>query len=66
LGALYGQNRQQKRVQHLYAPPYKEVVVVEAPVFIFLMINGMSDPGNSQDYKDAVEALFVVVLAKEK
>jgi hypothetical protein len=52
-----------KEFKNLYNPPSKEVVVVDVPVFNFLMVNGMGDPATSQEYKDAVEALFAVSYA---
>jgi len=47
-----------KELKHLYNPSPKEVVIVEVPKMNFLMIDGLGDPNTSQDYKDAVEALF--------
>lgn len=47
-----------KELKHLYNPSPKEVVIIEAPKMNFLMIDGSGDPNTSQDYKDAVEALF--------
>lgn len=43
----------------LYAPP-KRPVMVDVPVLNFLMIDGHGDPNLSQDYKDAVEALYAL------
>lgn len=47
-----------KELQTLYQPPAKEVVRVEVPAMNFLMIDGEGDPNTSQQFKDAVEALF--------
>lgn len=49
-----------KEFKHLYQPSAKEVVLVEVPTFNFLMVEGEGDPNSSQDYKEAVEALFSV------
>lgn len=42
----------------LYQPPLNQVVLVDVPAMNFLMINGGGDPNTSQDYRDAVEALY--------
>jgi hypothetical protein len=42
----------------LYRPPSKEVVEVDVPELSFLMIDGRGDPGVSEAYAQAVEALF--------
>lgn len=47
-----------KEWKHLYRPSAKEVSVVDVPEMNFLMIDGAGDPNNSQDFQDAVEALF--------
>ncbi len=52
-----------KEYKNLYNPPSKEVAVADVPAFNFLMVDGRGDPGTSQDYKDAVEALFAVSYA---
>jgi len=52
-----------KELKHLYAPSAKEVLAVNVPKMNFLMIYGMGDPNNSQEYKDAVEALFSLSYA---
>ena len=49
-----------KELKHLYQPPAKEVVQVEVPTFQFLMVDGEGDPNTSQEYAQAVEALFSV------
>jgi hypothetical protein len=49
-----------KELKHLYQPSAKEVVQVEVPVFNYLMIDGAGDPNTSQEYAQAVEALFSV------
>lgn len=47
----------------LYKPSTKEVVEIDVPAFQFLMINGEGNPNTSDDYKEAVEALFSVSYA---
>lgn len=49
-----------KELKHLYGPSKKEVVSVEVPKMDFLMIDGKGDPNTSQEYQDAIEALFSV------
>lgn len=49
-----------KEFKHLYKPSAKEVVEVEVPTFNYLMIDGEGDPNTSQEYAQAVEALFSV------
>ena len=47
-----------KQFKHLYKPSAKKVEIVDVPQMNFLMIDGEGDPNTSQDYQDAVEALF--------
>jgi hypothetical protein len=47
-----------KEHKDLYNPPAKEIAIVEVPKMNFLMVDGSGDPNTSQEYKDAVEALF--------
>lgn len=49
-----------KELKHLYLPSAKDVVQVDVPAFRFLMIDGEGDPNTSQQYAQAVEALFSV------
>lgn len=49
-----------KELKHLYQPSAKEVLQVEVPTFQFLMVDGEGDPNTSQEYAQAVEALFSV------
>ena len=49
-----------KDLKHLYQLSAKEVVEVQVPAFNFLMINGEGNPNTSQDYAQAVQALFSV------
>ena len=52
-----------RELKHLYRASAREVVQVEVPTFQFLMIDGQEDPNTSQDYAEAVEALFSVSYA---
>jgi len=52
-----------KEFKNLYSPPSNKVEVVDVPTFNFLMVEGVGDPASSQEYKDAVEALFAVSYA---
>ena len=47
-----------KQLKHLYKSSAKKVEIVDVPEMNFLMIDGEGDPNTSQDYQDAVEALF--------
>ena len=47
-----------KELKHLYRPSKKNPVIVEVPKMNFLMIDGKGDPNNSQEYSDAVSALY--------
>ena len=49
-----------RELKHLYSPSKKEVAIVDVPPMQFLMIDGHGDPNTSQEYQDAVEALFAV------
>lgn len=49
-----------KEFKHLYQPSAKEVAEVEVPMFNYLMVDGEGDPNTSQEYAQAVEALFSV------
>ncbi len=52
-----------KEFKDLYSPSSKKVAVVDVPALSFVMVDGMGDPNTSQDYKNAVEALFTVSYA---
>lgn len=49
-----------KEMKHLYRASAKEVVQVEVPTLKYLMVDGEGDPNTSQEYAQAVEALFSV------
>ena len=47
-------------LKHLYKPSAKSIVSVDVPTMRFLMIDGHGNPNTSNDYAQAVEALFSV------
>jgi hypothetical protein len=47
-----------KESKELYNPSAKEVSIVDVPEMTYLMIDGEGDPNTSQEYQDAIEALF--------
>ena len=49
-----------KDLKHLYQPSVKETAQIDVPSFLFLMVDGEGDPNTSQEYAQAVEALFAV------
>ncbi|MBB3063274.1 GyrI-like domain-containing protein [Microbulbifer rhizosphaerae] len=49
-----------KDLKQFYKASAKNVVQVDIPTFRFLMIDGKGDPNTSQEYAQAVEALFSV------
>jgi hypothetical protein len=49
-----------RELKELYAPSPKEVVMVNVPQMQFLMIDGIGDPNTSEEYQEAIEALFSV------
>ncbi|NIN66646.1 MAG: hypothetical protein GTO63_18555 [Anaerolineae bacterium] len=51
-----------KQLKHLYQPTAKEVAVVDVPEMNFLMIDGAGDPNTSQEYQEAIEALYAVAF----
>jgi hypothetical protein len=44
--------------KHLYQPSATKFSVVDVPSLLFLMIDGVGNPNTSQDYRDALEALY--------
>jgi hypothetical protein len=52
-----------KDLKHLYSPSPKEVVVVDVPEMDFLMVDGAGNPNTSQEYQEAVAALYAVSYA---
>ncbi|MFX0000197.1 MAG: GyrI-like domain-containing protein [Candidatus Hodarchaeota archaeon] len=51
-----------KSMKEFYNPSAKEVVMVEVPEMQFLMIDGMGSPGDSQEYLNALAALYPVAF----
>lgn len=49
-----------KELKHLYGASRKEAVIVDVPEMNFLTIDGAGDPNTSQEFKDAIEALYGV------
>jgi len=47
-----------KQFKHLYQPSAKQFSIVDVPAFKFLMMDGAGNPNTSQDYRDALEALY--------
>jgi hypothetical protein len=47
-----------KQFKHLYQPSAKKFSIVDVPSLHFLMIDGVGNPNTSQDYKNALEALY--------
>lgn len=47
-----------KENKELYNPSAKEVAIINVPEMNYLMIDGEGDPNTSQEYQDAIEALF--------
>lgn len=47
-----------KELKNLYNPSAKEVSEVEVPAMNFLMIDGKGDPNTSEEFKEAIEALY--------
>lgn len=50
------------KYKKLYKPDANEVVVIEVPVFQFLMIDGIGSPGDSKEYLDALTVLYPVAF----
>ncbi len=50
-----------KELKHLYAP--RKTEIIDVPEMSYLMIDGSGDPGISQEYRDAIEALYPVSYA---
>jgi hypothetical protein len=49
-----------KQLKHLYRPSAKVFSVVDVPEMNFQMVDGQGDPNTSQEYQEAVEALYAV------
>jgi hypothetical protein len=48
-----------RELKYLFAPP-KDPVMVDVPELSFLMIDGKGDPNDSQEFMDAIQALYSV------
>lgn len=49
-----------KELKNLYKPSAKVVSVVDVPPMNYLMVDGSGDPNDSQDFQEAIDALFNV------
>jgi len=47
-----------RQLKPLYAPSAKHPVIVEVPELSFLMLDGRGDPNTSEQYQDALGALY--------
>ena len=47
-------------LKHLYSAKVESPVVVQVPKMNFIMIDGKGDPNTSQEYADAIQALYPV------
>jgi len=52
-----------KQMPALYKPSKKEISVVDVPEMNFLMIDGEGDPKTSQEYSQALPALYALAYA---
>jgi hypothetical protein len=51
-----------KTLKEFYQPNSKEAVLIEIPEMQFLMIDGMGSPGDSEEYLNALGALYPVAF----
>ena len=51
-----------KTLKELYQPNSKEAVRIDVPEMQFIMIDGIGSPGDSQEYQDALAALYPVAF----
>lgn len=49
-----------KELGHLYKPSPKGIQIVDVPEMKFLMVDGQGDPNTSEEFSQAVEALFTL------
>jgi hypothetical protein len=49
-----------KKLRQFYEPSAREFSIVDVPAFPFIMIDGSGYPGTSQEYAEAVQALYSV------
>ncbi|MCG8343455.1 MAG: GyrI-like domain-containing protein [Chlorobiales bacterium] len=52
-----------KELKNLYKPSVKSVERVTVPGMNFLMVDGQGDPNTSQEFRDAIEALYSISYA---
>jgi hypothetical protein len=52
-----------KQMPALYKPSKKEITVVDVPDMNFLMIDGKGDPNTSEEYAQAVAALYALAYS---
>jgi hypothetical protein len=53
-----GEDRPEEGVPGALHAPAKKVALVEVPELQFLMVDGAGDPNTSQEYQDAIQALY--------
>lgn len=49
-----------KQFKQLYGPSAREAMMVEVPEMNFLMIGGVGDPNKSQEFQEAIDALYSI------
>ncbi len=49
-----------KELKHLYKPSANKVDIVDVPKMNYLMVDGHGDPNTSEEFKEAIEALFAL------
>jgi hypothetical protein len=49
-----------KTLKALYNPPSNKITAADVPPMNFLMVDGAGDPNTSQEFRDAIEALYGV------
>jgi hypothetical protein len=49
-----------KALKDFYQPNAKEPVIVDVPEMQFIMIDGIGSPGDSQEYSNAISALYPI------
>ena len=49
-----------KELKHLYTASASEPVILDVPEMHFLMIDGQGDPNASEEFQDAIQALYGV------
>jgi hypothetical protein len=61
-----------KALKEFYNPALGQIAVVDVPAMNFIMVDGAGDPNTSQEYQDAIEALYSIsypikfMIKKEK